>query len=284
MRSSDTAGNQQVTYTVDVSSRSFTYDASVPLTGITYPAIDGTYKEVDLTDITGTSNDPGANPSGISAGNVKMRLYYLDTGDTYYCGGTNFSSTTAPGDAFLNVVDVYSWNFVSSDVNWISDKDYYVEARALDDATLSDGTGTGNQGSVCTARHFIIDDSTPSSGITVPSQATVTSLPEISGTADSTLSGMDTVEIMIKRIDGTYGDNRYWSEAPASSWSVVEKWADVTEFNGGTEWYYDTAVSWNDNTKYRITSKVTDNAGNVSVYGSVPVSYTHLTLPTILLV
>ncbi|MBD3271635.1 MAG: hypothetical protein GF384_03745, partial [Elusimicrobia bacterium] len=262
VRSSDTAGNVQSIFASGVSSNTFVYEANPPLTGITYPELDESYKSTDLANLAGTANDPGSNPSGISAGNVEIRLYYIYGGDTYYSDGLEtFSSTTAPGSAYFDATDVASWYYASDQISWVSDRDYYIEARALDNATLADGTGTGNQGSVCQRQHFIIDDSTPSVEITVPDQPVVTALPTLSGTADAAHSGTDSVEVTIQRITGSYGDNYYWT---GSSWSPNIEWQTTDLFGSGTGWYYGTPVTWNDNTEYQIQARATDKAGNVS--------------------
>jgi len=111
VKASDTAGNIQNVFTSGVSSHTFTYDTDEPNTGIGYPADDSyTTANLTLTNLTGTAVDPGSNPAGISVTNVKIRLSYIYGGDTYYSnGGASFSSTTAPGDAFLEATDISPW-------------------------------------------------------------------------------------------------------------------------------------------------------------------------------
>ncbi|MFH1283258.1 MAG: hypothetical protein ABII27_06295, partial [bacterium] len=259
-KAKDKANNSQTNFQVGLSSLTITVDKEGPLSGITSPTEGEKYTPaaVNAASISGTAQDkPDTNKADLLIDGIDVQMSFLSGGSTYYWNGSTWTLTVTTLTA-----NGASWNFLAmpnaTQWSYPGDQNFRVKVRARDDATLGDGTLNSSIGNWTGFRSFIVDNTAPLSGITVPSNSTVNALPTISGTANADLSGTDQVQVTIKRIANP-ADNYYWTGAV---WDSDIFWLDTTEIAGGTEWYTTTVPSWVTDTIYRITSKVTDNAGN----------------------
>ena len=182
----DVATNAQDIFGVDVASFVFTVDKGSPVTDFVRPVdsgdgVSGRYKAaligqtVNSTQLRGSATDtPAANYAGLKT--AQVRLSYLLGTVTYYWNGAAFTDAIAGADAWqgasLSGTGVSrTWDYMI-DVAWpAGDREYLVEARAMDDARLYDDTGDGNWSQApYTGRRFIVDDTPPEVLITTPTE------------------------------------------------------------------------------------------------------------------
>ncbi|MFH1725763.1 MAG: hypothetical protein ABII00_14225, partial [Elusimicrobiota bacterium] len=107
---------------------------------------------------------------------------------------------------------------------------------------------------------IFIDITPPEARVTVPTEGATfspASMPIIQGTAEDDVSGLDTVDVMISKLDG--GASYYWT---GSGFAAAATWLSGAEIAGGN-WSYDVAgVSFDNNVEYNFRARGTDNAGN----------------------
>ncbi|MBI2069550.1 MAG: hypothetical protein HYT79_03030, partial [Elusimicrobia bacterium] len=148
-RGRDKANNQQTVYsTVDNSSFTFYVDRASPTAIIVQPAHNTNYKSTQLQGLgalSGTASDPQAAYYASTLpelGVTQFKTWYLDAGTSYYFYGSSFS---AGGEFWDNATNSSSspWTRTLGAV-WVSDKQYYIQARARDRALATSGALSPN--------------------------------------------------------------------------------------------------------------------------------------------
>ncbi|MDP2864769.1 MAG: Ig-like domain repeat protein, partial [Elusimicrobiota bacterium] len=291
-RASDLAGNTQAVFTTDVSSVIITMDKAAPSSAVTLPADDldgasGRYnssrigKDATNTRFYGTSADGAYTQYNAGVSASQIRLTYLSGGDTYYWdqANLNFSSWTvtaaaAWAGALVGGAGPWTWTFLT-DISWPAvDREYKLEARAMDDSRLSNDTGDGNwedpQTRGTNIKYFLVDDSPPSVLITFPTANAVKTLAQLSGTASADIAGHKQTEVRISTtgVDGT----KYWT---GTGWAAADTTWIITTKEGPTSWYYMVdAPMLKDDVRYQFEARVKDYADNYSaVYSTYSVTY-----------
>ncbi|MFC1522936.1 hypothetical protein ACFL6Y_11065, partial [Elusimicrobiota bacterium] len=205
----DDASNTQYVFESGVSSKTILLDLTGP--GITVSTFTNNYKTSTLFEaVEGRIEDP-LHPDNAKVStntNVEIQIYYLDGNTTYYFEQSpdeRFEETpafywwpmkTAAGGFTPFGVSSASWSYDRGNLQnaWISDKEYTIRVRGFDDAIPTRNQGGVVAGDVVTDSTFtitgiIIDTTPPSSVITVPGDAVITSIASIQGTADGDLAG-----------------------------------------------------------------------------------------------
>ncbi|MCK5561922.1 MAG: right-handed parallel beta-helix repeat-containing protein, partial [Thermoplasmata archaeon] len=217
----------------------FTLDTQPPSTTITRPENNQFYHS--LNTISGTVIDPMPS-SGVN----KVEISIKRLSDNYYLSGSDWSSE----ESWLVTSGANEWEYNSSAVIWISDTQYNLRARGIDNANNVDSPGVDIT--------FTIDADRPISTIYKPLNNTyLNNLSIITGNSidlGNFGSGIMKVEISIKKLN----DNIYWRK---SGWSPEEYWLVVS---GKSDWTYDANNKfWLTDAYYLIRSRATDNAGNI---------------------
>ena len=152
-----------------------------------------------------------------------------------------------------------------------------MEAEAIDNTTLGDGTGGGNiatAGSVS----FIVDNTPPSGSIVWPSASAAVSSATIqmTGSATDDLAGVQTVAVEIST--GTLGTKSCWSGAGWTASGCVNDFISTTTAN---PWVYTISSSaLVTGNLYYIRLQLTDFAGNVFTSPTSTFTY-NTTAPTV---
>ncbi|MBN1383524.1 MAG: SBBP repeat-containing protein [Elusimicrobia bacterium] len=117
----DTSDN----WTTEITSRTFTYDVSLPSSTIIYPVNGSTYSTLET--VSGTADDA---LSGVSDGGVQISFY--DSTNSKYWNG---SSWAGAGHYWIVAISTDSniWTSTNVPTSWTSDTDYEVYSRAIDD-------------------------------------------------------------------------------------------------------------------------------------------------------
>lgn len=214
---------------------SFTLDLTGPASSIADPA-NGSIRNT-FNQITGTATSPIV---GIDYVEVSIRRH--STG--FYWNGVSWVST----ERWIRTTGTTNWTYPFA----ARESDTYtVRSRAYDRASNIEAPAPGNT--------FIFDTLRPASTITNPvSGAVLNALTQIQGTASDNLSGVQKVEISIKRVS----DNAYWN---GTGWGgSIQSWLNVT---GTTTWIYTWTAAAIGDGEYLLQSRATDNATNAQIPG-----------------
>ncbi len=283
-RAWDVVGNTQTIFTTDISSRTFLYDNQAPTVQIGFPVDDGdgthgryTSSQVGgvLNSLAGTAADnPVGYAAGIANNGVTLALSYLQGPDTFYWTGATWSSGAAVtnGGFMVTATSTSSWTF-SGNIGWLAGAHaYQLQARAIDNTTLSNGSGGGNLSAPSVVGqdivNFIIQPSSPTVAITTPTQnATLNNLPTIFGTASDGLAGLAAINI---QISSGSAPAYYWT---GSSWTTTVTWNPVSVAGS---WSY-SAPTWATGNQFFLKAQVADNAGNS--FTTAVTTFTYNTTP-----
>src|SRR5262249_46522419 len=108
-QATDAAGNVEMTW----STITFIVDSTPPSTTITQPLTGSAYSVVQpLTNITGSSNDPGSFPSGVAQ--VQLSVAQISGGTTHYFDGSLFTPTT---EYMLTATSTAPWSYWATGLN-----------------------------------------------------------------------------------------------------------------------------------------------------------------------
>ncbi len=244
------AGNNLSTATFNVT---FKNDVWQPQSNFIAPVGGMFYNINNMSTITGTAVDPGANPSGVAG--VGISIYNVNNG--YWDQATNGWM----GSQIWNPA-TYSngnWTINISTSPWIDGQSFKIVSRALDNVVniqQYEGNGQGNAGIT-----IAIDNKPPIVNIQMPQNNTYyQALPTISGTSvDQGLAGVQQVQIAVQQVGGFY-----WSGSDKAFDSLTEVWTTVS---GTSPWVY-TAIGdnnkWISGGTYDVYAVGEDNAGNIS--------------------
>ncbi|OVE75252.1 hypothetical protein BVX98_07870, partial [bacterium F11] len=284
-RAIDVAGNQQDTFTGGISSRTFMSDTQVPIISIGFPVHNNQYKGSEVSGggterLQGSVSDPNA-PYNSGIRSVELRLSYLSGPDTYYWQNPVFSSGAAVSNNGWFPAHNLNWEYFTA-VDWRPvDSEYTFEVRAEDLTFGSDGSASGNISDAdalgTEVINFIIDDTPPDVGISSPNAAAIKNLTQITGTANATLSGLDSVTI---KISTGSSPEYYWT---GSSWTTNITWLSTTK-DSETAWHYTVPGGMlADDTQYTAVARSLDNANQYSPAYSTRTFTYDTTAPTITL-
>ena len=218
VQATDNAGNVQSVYSVPLSSLTFAFDNVPPNVGIVLPQNNAAYScatgspncLTGASAINGTASSPDAAlyPGNNALQDAQVVIWFmadptnyaLPGGTSYYytgvtgSNGTKFSSSTTEGASWQAANSTATWDFLFTGTDWINEEQYFVKARATDNALNAAGAITGNTTSVFAngqnLRSFIIQNTPPVSQlITPPPGSYIQSFASISGTANVGLAG-----------------------------------------------------------------------------------------------
>jgi len=257
-KSKDAADNEESVFTVGVDSNTFTYDTSQPEVAVTTPSTHVNYDPV----IYGTSMD--YTPGIVSEVRVKIRRE-----DDVYWTGSDWGDIGVEYWVLADGTVNWSYSGVKDNSAWGNELEYSVWAKARDDA--------GNWSQISSTQTFIVDKSSPSSGVTVPvadGYYRTFSPNKLTGTAndkdgmgDLSVSDINSGEIKLKIKNEDTGE--YW-RGTVEGWGA-EKWVPVTGYTEGNpwSWEYDGLLTnmWTSGNKYSVKVQVMDNAGNLKESG-----------------
>jgi hypothetical protein len=157
-------------------------------------------------------------------------------------------------DPTFQTVDFDSGMILSANQNWqsptsIDDGSWYWTVRTMDN--------NGYWGEIAAPRILKLDTNPPSSAPTnFPPSSHINILEYLNGTSQDDFSGSASIEISIERLSDQY----FWN---GTEWQNQEYWVACS---GTTQWTFDTtSVNWISEREYSITTRATDNAGNVEV-------------------
>jgi len=152
-KSKDAANNEESVFTVGIDSNTFTYDTSQPEVAVTTPSTHVNFDPV----IYGTSMD--YSPGVVSEVRVQIRRQ-----DGAYWAGSDWGEIGEKHWVLADGTVNWSYSGVKNNSAWGNELEYSVWAKARDDA--------GNWSEISSSQTFIVDKSSPSSGVTVPQQMT----------------------------------------------------------------------------------------------------------------
>ncbi|MDI6791474.1 MAG: Ig-like domain-containing protein, partial [bacterium] len=234
-RATDAATTPAANVETPGTGNTFTLDLTGPASSITDPA-NGSIRNT-FNQITGTATSPIA---GIDYVEISIRRH--STG--FYWNRVSWVST----ELWIRTTGTTNWTYPFAATE--SDT-YTVRSRAHDLASNIEAPAPGNT--------FVFDTLRPASTITNPvSGAVLNTLTQIQGTASDNLSGVQKVEISIKRVS----DNAYWN---GTGWGgSIQNWLNVT---GTATWTYPWTAAAVGDGEYLLQSRATDKAGNAQIPG-----------------
>jgi uncharacterized protein DUF4082/Big-like domain-containing protein len=244
VRATDSVGNVE-----PGSARTFSYDTFAPSTSTGFPAASGVYAAASWTagcaspGFCGTASDTG---SGLQKVELSIRR-----GTGNYWNGTSFASAN---EVWVGATGTASWSYSFAGSKFPSQGSYTVRVRATDNAA---NTVTP------TSMTFVYDATNPTSSITFPvlnaSYTTASwdagcALPGICGTASDAGSGVQQIELSIRRGTGSYWDGSSFSSTPEVFLTAI----------GTTAWSFAfPALSFPALGNYTIRVRARDSTGNV---------------------
>ncbi len=216
----------------------FTYDKIAPTSIITSPVNNSLVD--DILNITGTASDTGG--SGLYY--VQISIIQNFTG--YYYDGWYWSNNPK----WLTVTGTTNWIYnIITNQTWPPGK-YFVKSKAVDTARNVETPSFGNVFTIKAGPNNLL------SYINFPGNTSwQNTVKSITGSAYATGGlSVNKVEITIYHTNL----NKYWS---GSAWKSTSTWLLAT---GKASWSYNTgSISWVNNNKYHIQSRVTHNASIV---------------------
>ncbi|RKZ15496.1 hypothetical protein DRQ17_06410, partial [bacterium] len=232
---------------VPVSSNTFTFDTSIPVSGVSVPENNGAYTGRPV--ISGTASD--ASPGVLTQ--IEFRLW-REAGPDYWWSDVNGWQADEVWNVATTTGDWTTWSSTYTE-KWVLEAEYRINSKATDSA--------GNIELNFTTNTFRIDRSSPTSGITTPSQGQFYQETDISGTSDDTgpgnsASGVSVVQVQVKKFKA--GSTYYWSNYSHFD-TTVENWEDAT---GLANWSFTniTAQYWESGYMYEAKSRAKDWATN----------------------
>jgi hypothetical protein len=238
----DKAGNLQTTenaYMVKV-------DTGIPEGNITSLTAGNYYKEIP--SISGTALD---DLSDIEASGVKLQIKRANDPINYW-NGTGWQPDLILVDSVYNdISDSWVYNNGPASANVATGDTYEIKAHIYDKA------GNEKQTAFITCYG---DSSFPTAAITSMQDGNdynASTIMDIDGTADD--NGIITsVELIVKY------ETSYWD---SDSWEATPTWLVATTTNSYENWH-STGISYVDGLDHLVWFRVTDNAGNVTVYNT----------------
>jgi hypothetical protein len=229
----------------------YDFDNTTPtIESITSTTANGEYREGENIDVTLNFNEPVTSAAGLTVD--------LDTGGTVSIPAWTTATATVSGtytvgagetSADLTVTGI-TGTIRDVSTNGSEDPAYYNETVNPDHTASNLGVNSD----------IVVDTTDPVSEILVPdgTTATYSNLPEISGTASDT-NTLSSVEITIQNTEAASPDfEKYWN---GTGWQAGVAWLPAT---GTTAWTYNSSsVTWDVDTDFAVTSRATDQAGNV---------------------
>jgi hypothetical protein len=194
-----------------------------------------------IDTITGNASEVD-NGTGINRVEISIKRI----SDGYYWSDLENIWTTE--EIWLDTEGKEQWEYNCLSVVWNSSEQYIIESRAIDKAGNIEEPGSWVV--------VNLDMTPPNSIITYPvDESYVPSLDAIIGNAsDDHDSGIQIIEVSIKRT----WDDHYWNGV---FWERGIKWLPA---EGTEQWFFNLDyVLWNSETQYYITSRGTDNVGNI---------------------
>ncbi|MBU4257708.1 hypothetical protein KKC04_04845, partial [Patescibacteria group bacterium] len=297
-KAEDIAGNAQQNFNIDISSIIVNIDRKAPTSSITFPldnsdGLSGRYQSSNVGKSATSSRLKGSvsdsfytqNNAGVESG--KIRVSYLETGDTYYWTGSNFSSYTVTEITAWQGVNITenepNWDWVYlPDMLWDGDREYKLETKFMDKSRTADNPlSEGNWETAPFVTHkFIVDDSPPSVEITSPTSVAHNSIPTIYGDANGDIAGFNSARI---RISTGTAVKKYW-EGDTNEWVTAAETWNKTDKLGSTSWYYAVeGAMLEDDTIYTVSAKTLDYAGNYSILYSTYAFTYDITEPSVAL-
>jgi hypothetical protein len=227
-----------------------TVDVTPPASTVVFPAAAGNYNAAGW--------NAGCSPSGIcgsaadnGSGVLRVELSIRRVSTNRWWTGTGYSSTT---ERWVLATGTTSWRYSLSSSTFPGVGSYAIRVRATDNS--------GNVETPATTT-FVYDTTNPSSTVTFPtnnSSYTTTTwnagcgVSGVCGTASDAASGVQAVEVSIRR-----GTTTYWNGTSFAS--TTEVFLPAT---GTTSWSFAfPASSFPASGSYRIRVRARDNAGNV---------------------
>jgi len=294
-RAVDAAGNNQAGFINNISSLTFIWDVTPPVTFLVQPMNGENYKPSALTGVNalnGTASDAVLPYTTDHLSKVQMNLSYLDTGVTYYWNDASFTNAISSEAAWVEVVGTATWRRTFDGVstlygqsfgNWISDKDYTLMIRAFDTAAPL-GVNGGNEQDPLTIARFVVDGTPPVSRVSTPTANSFIqgTLPEISGTSYAGRSGQAAFPngLKLKISNDVAGDTYYWNGHTAQGWSSgtpVELPVQYTSSQSTITWRYppatyDAPTILINSQDYTISIAGIDKAGNTETAAEITVT------------
>ncbi|MEK6544553.1 MAG: hypothetical protein AABZ44_08990, partial [Elusimicrobiota bacterium] len=299
-RAMDKGGNQQQNFFSSgtyISSVTVRIDKEAPTLTVTKPQVSvgyyhiggGETNDIKIANVTGESQDgPAVTAAGlkqVDVDDVNIKLWFLDSGTTYYWANQSPWWTTTPssftrGASGSGIGSPATWSFDVADpdgctppaincVDWqwtngdtiAQDKTFYVAVRGQDNAVSGSSAAVRNLSVFHSTVSFVVDDTVPLSTFTVPASGVryINSLNSIQGTLDASSSGATdgAVSIRIKRLS----DGHEWA---GSSWTnTANIWSTATV--AGNNWTYSRIYTstFSDDADYDFWVRVIDQAGNL---------------------
>jgi hypothetical protein len=265
----DNAGNDQYvksTLDVGVSSNSFSYDNTAPVSTITWPTHRSAKNAVPT--IFGTAGD---DFSGIAnGGDVYLRIssYSLANASTYYYTGGAGAWSLTPADLTANFAGVSSgaWTYTDAALPsaWVSGRVYTLFAHSKDKSNNLEVAGS--------TVSFLFDRATNAPAITAPAVAFYgpnEPLPLLAGSASDAPAHpwAQLAQVHVRIRNGNVGD-WYWDAAGGAWTSTVETWNLATDTASWTLAQPPPAPDprgWQDATVYEVNVRSSDTASNLSV-------------------
>jgi hypothetical protein len=248
-RTADLAGNAQAGFTLNQSSFTFYVDKASPTAHIEVPAHDGNYRSSQLSGLSalkGTALDAeAAYYAGDSLGPTEYKLWYLQGGASVYFDGSVFNAVNPPAWLFTTAKSSSPWKKTLDAAVWVSDKEYFIQARSTDLARGADGALYGNvQDSFPyggpSYHRFTVDDTPPSVFVATPAAGGfVNAITRISGTANGDVGGLKPANGIKVRLYYEEGGNKYfwdWTSAFIQDSANRNRTADYTAAAGTVVW------------------------------------------------
>ncbi|MCG2725771.1 MAG: Ig-like domain repeat protein, partial [Elusimicrobia bacterium] len=262
----DEAGNYSIV------SSTFSFDKTPPTSAILYPSSDNILYS-SMTNIMGTALDYTS-----SLDSVKIKMWYLDTGTTYYWSPTLQSgkhwvigdmgwpsslgggpkATTLNWDFtnadFLNSdLITYAWKQATHD--GLNGKKFYIVAKAID--------ATTNEQISYSTRTFILDNEPPMSMPVEPeADSAYKAITVLSGTSVDAVTTVQSAVISILSEDEAGGPKYFDGSAFTSD---TEVWQSVSNLYPSSWTYTSGFLTFADAHHYVIKSSATDSVGNVQL-------------------
>ncbi|MFA5858611.1 MAG: Ig-like domain repeat protein, partial [Elusimicrobiota bacterium] len=244
-------------------SRYFYIDRTAPLSHIVVPST-GSFARVVYT-ITGTAID--TTPGKVDSVQLSIRRgsdwYY--SGAAWAQGAEQWLTASAVDGTFDTTSDPWTYTVTYPTECWATEGTYYIRSRAKDKSVPS-----GNTQDPASEISFVIDRSSPTTGLIYPSAYLVSTLSSISGTVNDTPADGKWQNIRLKVLE-VY-NTWYWQGL--AGWDTPERWTSSGESDNDTNYrLYTTSwayanITWNSGYKYRVKQIAVDKASNVETEGS----------------
>jgi hypothetical protein len=239
-------------------------DVSSPTVTILYP-LNGKAYYPSISSVTGVASAGG--PSGLDYVEVVLRSYQNSAWVYWNWSAGSWIPAFDTGLCTKRATGTSNWQITSS-LPGVWPRAPYVVG-----ATVYSGTG---QHTYAENDFSVGDFSAPSLVIQQPATGGTypTPLPNASGTATDTASGVDYVEVTL--CDTSTGNYWWWADSTWGAYDETKMWKRAT---GTTSWQVGgmSVVPWVVSRTYRLTARAADTAGNISAtpypYSDFQVAY-----------